>query len=75
MKNNVHTPKYIQICIKRMYWHRQVVRNNLSIVENWIDKNKIDKNIPLEDFINISDLEKKEKIIPGQLSIFDYLEN
>lgn len=58
-----------------MYWHRQVVRNNLSIVENWIDKNKIDKSIPLEDFINISDLEKKEKITPGQLSIFDYLEN
>lgn len=75
MKNNINIPKYIQTCIKRMCWHRQVVRNNLSIVEDWIDKNKIDKNIPLEEFINISDLEKEEKTTPGQLTIFDYLEN
>lgn len=74
MKSNLYTPKYIQLCIKRMYWHREVVRNNLSVIENWIEKNKIDKSIPLDNFINLSDLEKKEETTPGQLTIFDYLE-
>ena len=65
-------PKYIQICIKRMLFHRKVVEHNTEIVNKWFLANDYDKNIPLKDLIDEKNL-VSEKVPKGQLSIFDFI--
>lgn len=74
MDINKKIPKYIQICIRRMFWHRQVVKNNTRIVEEWMTINKIDKTIPLQNLIETYNIKAKRKFVAkGQMTIFDYI--
>jgi hypothetical protein len=63
-------PKYIQRSIKRLLWHYEVVKNNRNTIDNWLESNNINRSIPLSKFIDKNEL-SKEKIVPGQISIFD----
>lgn len=66
-------PKYIQLCIKRMLYHRKVVENNTRIVNSYFQVNNIKSNIPLISLID-KNIIKKEKVPKGQISIYDLLE-
>ncbi|MEI3530668.1 MAG: hypothetical protein V8Q75_06405 [Bacilli bacterium] len=66
-------PKYIQLCITRMFYHQRVVKNNSLIVEQWLLNNQIDRNVPLKKFLeNNAVVKKAHTIAKGQLSIFDF---
>lgn len=64
-------PKYIQLCIRRMLYHRKVVENNTAKVNEWFNASNIDKNTSLVDLLTE---ETKEVVPKGQMSIFDLLE-
>lgn len=64
-------PKYIQLSIKRMLFHRKVVENNTAIVNKWFEANNLNKNIYLKDLIE--DNTQKEIVQRGQMSIFDFI--
>ncbi len=70
----IKVPKSIQVSIRRMFYHNQVVKNNAKKVDDWMLKNKIDKTIPLQDLLDNLDYKKPNKYIAkGQMSIFDYI--
>lgn len=64
-------PKYIQLCIRRMLYHRKVVENNTAKVNEWFNANNIDKKISL---IELLEEESREIVPKDQISIFDLLE-
>lgn len=67
-------PKYIQIAIRRMFYHQKVVRNNADKVNQWLSNNKIDRNIPLNEFVDSLDYKRKKQFVAkGQMTIFDYI--
>lgn len=70
-----HAPKYIQICIRRMFYHQKVVTTNAKVVKQWMINNRIPKSIPLNNFLEDISVTKGKKnlIAKGQMSIFDYL--
>lgn len=65
-------PKYIQECIKRMFYCDKVIKSNARVVEQWINDNKIDRTIPLSSLLEPSSSKKHSFISKGQMTIFDY---
>ena len=69
-KKNV--PIYIQDCIRRMLKHANGIRRDSQVVDAWIKRNKINRKIPLHKLIS-NNPKPKEKVIKGQLTIFDII--
>lgn len=67
----IKAPKYIQISIKRMIYHRKIVENNTAIVNRWFEANNVKKSTCLMDLIEEN---KKEVALKGQMSIFGFIE-
>lgn len=64
-------PKFIQLAIKRMYWHNEIVQRNSKKVKEWMVKNNIDSKTDLKSLVN-EDSFIKYNVCKGQMCIDDY---
>lgn len=68
-KNKI-APNYIQLAIRKMFKYSQMMKDNGLIVKEWMEKNEIDKSIPLENLLTKPKIKPK---IKGQMSIYDFI--
>lgn len=68
--NNKTVPNYIQLAIRKMFKYSQMMKDNGLIVKEWMEKNEIDKSIPLENLLAKPKIKPK---IKGQMSIYDFI--
>lgn len=68
--NNKPVPNYIQSAIRKMFKYSRMMKDNSLIVKEWMEKNEIDKSIPLEKLLTKPNVKPK---IKGQMSIYDFI--
>ena len=65
----VKATKKVQYAIRMLDWHTMLAKRYHDIVKNWLDKNNLDYNANLLDYIE----KRKKKINDDQLTIFDFI--
>lgn len=65
----VKATKKVQYAIRMLDWHTMLAKRYHDIVKNWLDKNNLDYNANLLDYID----KRKKKINDDQLTIFDFI--
>lgn len=61
--------KKIQYAIRMLEWHTMLAKRYHDIVKTWLNKNELDYNADLLDYID----KRKKKINDDQLTIFDFI--
>lgn len=59
--NKRAVPNYIKSAIRKMFKYSQMLKDNELIVKEWMEKNEIDKSIPLENLLTSPRLNQKIK--------------
>lgn len=66
---NLKATKKVQYAIRMLDWHTMLAKRYHSIVRSWLDKNDLDYNADLLEYIE----KRKKKINDDQLTIFDFI--
>ena len=61
--------KKIQYATRMLDWHTMLAKRYYDIVKNWLNKNELDYNADLLEYIE----KRKNKINDDQLTIFDFI--
>ena len=65
----VKATKKVQYAIRMLDWHTMLAKRYHDIVKTWLNKNDLDYNANLLDYID----KRKKKINDDQLTIFDFI--
>lgn len=65
----VKATKKVQYAIRMLDWHTMLAKRYHDIVKTWLDKNDLDYNANLLDYID----KRKKKVNDNQLTIFDFI--